>query len=286
MDGTSVLGPQATNSDDTSALQGYFDSLSDLARAALYPTVYRVFRPLTLLNKRVCIDCRGAVLDWYGRSGTVLTLGFGSGSVVAPGSAGYGWDVRGLSIQHTGVGESFYLNSSRGLLVQNIYGGLFDGINISGFGTGVSLVGDGTGCTCGRLGVSNLSNNGASMWVYSVNGGYVTEWNIDGGNWQYSSVADGTAPTHVLVQGPQAGGLRLNGCCFQGRPGVVWADLSNCDHVIMRDCRYEKTDETTANVTLETTAHNCALVGVTSPGVAWNDLSAGANGHVYLPNWH
>lgn len=281
-----IWGPSPVNGDDTYSLQGWLDSLPDNARCALYPSVFHVYRPLTCVGKRLQLDARGAVLQWRGTAGTVLTLGFPPSSPIAPGSNGYGWTVEGLTIQHTGLGESIYLNSSSGLTIQNVYGGWFGGINISGFGTGINAIGDGTGNTSNTLWIRNLSNNGVSYNAATLNGGYVTEWGIHGGNWQYSAVAAGSTPTHAVLTGPNVGAIRFTDCCFQGLPGVIWANLSNCNHVIFSNCRYEKSDETTANITLQTTALSCALVGVTSPGVVWNDLSGGVNGHVYLPNWH
>lgn len=277
---------QPCGSDDTWQFGDAFRRLNDLDTLEVQSGIYQVTEPLVCLDKRIIIQADGAYLYCSGFSGPALTVGFTAGSGLAGGNKGLGWTLRGLSFHFAGGGGTYMNNNMTALTIQNVYGGRFHGINIDGFNVGVAISGNGVGCTESEINCQNMQNNQTHSTLAASNGGYVSEWTFAGGNWGWGPIGSGKAGVCIATSSGTVSSCRWNDVTFQGWPDVAWANISNCKYMSWVNCRYETTNDSVVTITLPTTTYNCSLIGNTNQGVSFTDLSGGANGHVFLPNWH
>lgn len=277
---------KATGSDDTSALQKVLDSLGP-REVLRMEGAFKITAPIAAMAGPAILDARGAFLEKHFAGGALLTLGFPSKSPIAGGSAGSGWTVLGLGFHYptSGGAEAYFVNQSTALCLQNIYAGSFVDLDIDGFGVGLSLVGDGTGCTYNDIKIRQLVNCQTSLKMRTLNGGFVTEQTIHGGRWQCGPVAKDAPQVHIDAE--DAAAIRINDARLEGWGAKLtkWARLASCVAVSFNNCGYDTVDGSDAPITLDPKTYNCALIGAPSDKVIFEDASAGKNGHVYLPGW-
>lgn len=277
-----------TGPGDTAAIQAAFNTLPDEDVLTLSPGRYQIQQPLARLDKRIRIVAPDAYLCWNGSQGTMLTLGFSSADAkVAGGGSGSGWRLEGLRFHHMGMGESYFANPSTALCWQNLYASEAVGIRIDGFGTGLSLIGNGTGCAYNRFHIPELLNCQTMVKLRATNNGFCTENDFHGKRWQQGPASQNAATTHVDAAGPNVGACRFINLRLEGWGGdkTVWANIAGCVGMHFLDCGYDTVDGTDAPIILDAKSYNCALVGAPTARVVFQDASSGKNGHVFRPSW-
>lgn len=251
-------------------LQAEFNALPDMGVLEMAPGNYRVNEPLTLLDKRFTIIAHGATMVWGGKAGACLTVGFSPGRIASGGLGGSRSRIVGLGFYHLNVAEPLMSNPSVALRLQNMYAGRIDGLDAVGFGIGVDLVGDGTGCTYNRIDVCEVLNCRTSVRARAMNGGFVTETVFYGGRWQYGPAANGIDVTHCDFVGPNVAALRFVCSSFEGPPTCQFMAVEKAPFCQWLSCRFETWDGSKAKASAD--AASKAGLAVTNPvsvGIEW-----------------
>ena len=274
--------------DDTAAIQAVLTAAPDLSIVEIQPGNYKITSGLVCLDKRLNIFAYGATFNWQGTNGTVLTVGFSPSSVIAGTSLGADWLIEGLTIHEVGNHEAYFLNTSTGLCVQNVFAGRFRDLDIDGFGTGLYVLGDGTGSTYSRYEMRQMLNNFTSLKTRILNSGFTTELTFVGGRWQYGPVGIGHTPTHVDILGPNVSGIRFLECSFEATPGATWARISKASYCNWINNRYESSDLSALPIIIDSSCQKIDLLGGVDADtlVNWQDGSGGTKDNRYLPRWH
>lgn len=276
---TLTLSP--SGGDDSQQLQDALSHLGWPAILTLQPGEYRVTRPLSRLDLPLILQGRGATLSWYGGDGVCLTLGFSPGSKIAGGALGAGFTVDGLRLR---AASGIFAGNHTGLKVQNVYAGRFLDVDLAGFGIGLDMIGDGTGCTYNLIEPRQILNCRTSCRLGTANGGFLTETTFRGGRWGYGPIGKGANATHIDGSGA-IGGIRWLACSFEGWPDTTLAHIDGTGrNLTWLDCRAEAVSGKLAVVLGDKTS-GCTMIGRMAVNVDWQDAAQGKTGNQVLPGW-
>lgn len=274
------------SANDSAALQAALDAMQPLDILSLSGT-FILTTPVSCLGRPVIIDATGATFNYTGPNGqTALTFGFAPGDIHTYTD---GLTLRGIRL----VGPSTITGTSVGLCIQNSYCPLIDDLAIRGFGVGLRLIGDGVGCTHGRVTLRRFKDNATQIHAVAKNGGFVTEWNFIGsGNFSYNSPWKGQPCYHLRTESQgtmqsAVGSLRFIGVSFEAQDdNCVVADVqSHGGNIHWISCRYETITHKPMPLRLGPNTYRCRLVGCTTADVLWQDSSGKQNDNEFLPWW-
>jgi hypothetical protein len=252
----------------------------------------------------------------YTAGGTVqkfinaLTVGWSAGNSAAASTVSQKWKISGLTVRFKADSSSdpnYMQNAVCGLVCQNLYTPDV-GASVRGFGIGLQLRGDGTGCTLGRYALDRLKGNIIHQHLFATNtvgtNGYVTANVFLGGDFTWGSEQTTWAnqvwqvKSEIGIPGSgNVGECVWVGTIFQGNSGganvVPRFDLVSGDHWRFNECHFETTTHVAMPMVWETGTFNNRVLGTTGSGAAGDlqiqDKASGGvqnAGFIYDQIWH